>query len=526
MTKNDKLARFILFFAGAAVLVIGIILVFIPPALFPDPANGFQVLRSMHLGGGFNNIVAPDQSDISQDYTEFLTWWSPGQYLVPWFFKLIFGLNLGRGIAIAVFLGTISGLAGLYCFLKKLGISKLISALTILFIFFQVAFFVPFVYYNGGEILLFSFLGWFLYGCASLDKPGIKLVLFVLLTGWLGFFFKSSFVWMYAAGLFCLWIRLSNAKSKSWLKNGLWIGIPAILSLAVIYVVFLSKGQSPANAAHGLKITAETFSFPLASPVLSAFSIDDLAHGLIYHFGPRVFSPSMSLLILLFAMILSILVIWMIVRLVPNKSYQLFVLVFYVAAFLFFSFSYMRQLDISYEARHFRIVGILILPGVFTLLSGARLGYKLVFALAWAGIGVYSVRYIVKGYYQNAGVSAHGVTGISQPGIDQASLNKVMQLDNANRNAVFVFINNDTGLEIRRNRLITLPQIGDNLTIDADDYTYDGFGGPLYIILPETYNGPKEKMIMKSFPGYTGWDVSMLSNDYVLYTAKMKRTSK
>ncbi len=56
-----------------------------------------------------------------------------------------------------------------------------------------------------------------------------------------------------------------------------------------------------------------------------------------------------------------------------------------------------------------------------------------------------------------------------------------------------------------------------------DDYTYDGFAGPLYIVLPETYNGPKEKMIMKSFPGYAGWNVSMLSNNYVLYAAKMKR---
>ena len=374
MTKNDKLARFILFFVGTAVLVMGITLIFIPPALFPDPANGFQVLRSMHLGGGFNNIVAPDQSDISQDYTEFLTWWSPGQYLVPYFFKLIFGLNLGRGIAIAVFLATVSGLAGLYCFFKKLGISNLVSALTISFIFFQVAFFVPFVYYNGGEILLFSFVGWFLYGCASLDKPEIKLVLFVLLTGWLGFFFKSSFIWMYGAGLFCLWIRLSNAKSGTWFKNGLWIGIPAILSLALIYIVFLSKGQSPANAAHGLNITAETFSFPLASPVLSAFSIDDLAHGLIFHFGPRVFSPSLSILILLLSMILSLVIILMIVRLVPNKTYRLLLLVFYLVAFLFFSFSYMRQLDISYEARHFRVLGILIIPGILTLLSGARPG--------------------------------------------------------------------------------------------------------------------------------------------------------
>jgi hypothetical protein len=38
---------------GIAVLVMGVILVFILPALFPDPANGFNVLRSMNLESHF-----------------------------------------------------------------------------------------------------------------------------------------------------------------------------------------------------------------------------------------------------------------------------------------------------------------------------------------------------------------------------------------------------------------------------------------------------------------------------------------
>jgi hypothetical protein len=80
--------KIILITIGLTLGVIGIILFFIPPALFPDPGQGFQVLRSIQFGSGFNNFVSPDQSDISQNYTEFLTWWSPGQYLVPFLFKL------------------------------------------------------------------------------------------------------------------------------------------------------------------------------------------------------------------------------------------------------------------------------------------------------------------------------------------------------------------------------------------------------------------------------------------------------
>jgi hypothetical protein len=176
-SKNNS-HRIILGAIAIALMVMAIMLFLIPPALFPDPANGFQVLRSMHLGGGFNNFVAPDQSDISQDYTEYLTWWSPGQYLVPCFFKLTTAVSLGQAMAITVALCSALGLAGFYTFFKKIGFTPLISALSMAFIFFQVAFFVPYAYYNGGEILLFSFEGWFLYGCASFDKPGFKVALF------------------------------------------------------------------------------------------------------------------------------------------------------------------------------------------------------------------------------------------------------------------------------------------------------------------------------------------------------------
>jgi hypothetical protein len=49
---------------------------------------------------------------------------------------------------------------------------------------------------------------------------------------------------------------------------------------------------------------------------------------------------------------------------------------------------------------------------------------------------------------------------------------------------------------------------------------YDGHAGPLYIILPESYAGPKEKFILKGFTDYHGWYGSMLSDNYVMYAAK------
>jgi hypothetical protein len=444
---------------------------------------------------------------------------------VPYFFKLTANLNTGQAMAITVALCQLCGLAGFYCFFKKIGFTSFVAALSLVFIVCQLAFFVPYVFYNGGEVLLFAFEGWFLYGCIALQRTGWKLLLFILLSGWLGFFFKSSFIWIYIAGLCCLWVRLSTGRIgiSEWIKKGLWIGIPAALSLTTIYILFLSKGQSPATVSKGFKLTAETFSFPLSAPILSGFSLDDFFHGLLYNFGKPMFSHGISVAIVIVLAILSLLLIFSLIRNAPNKNYKLFIIVFYFGALLFFGIAYLKQLNISYEARHFRIIGLLIVPGMISLVSTVKRGYQLLFTAVCLCIAFFSFSYVIKGYNINKNISAKGVSGISQINIDQKALNAVMKLDRENKDAIFVFIANDIGQEILHNRVINLSPIADDLKIDMDDYRYDGFAGPLYIILPESYNGPKEKLIMKSFPGYTGFNLSMLSDKYVLYAAKMKR---
>ena len=514
--------RLVLTIIGIIVLVMGIILFCIPPALFPDPANGFQVLRSMQMGSAFNVLTAPDQSDISQNYTEYLTWWSPGQYLVPYFFKLVGHFSLGQATAITITLSEICGLAGLYCFFKKIGFSQLIASISLLFIMCQLAFFVPQVFYNGGESLLFAFSGWFLYGCISFIQPNWKMALFVLLSGWIGFFCKSSFLWIYAAGIITLWITVCTYRLGilEWIKKGLWVGIPAILSLLVIYLSFLSKGQSPATNSKGIKFVAETLGFPLASPMLTGFSADDLLHGLLYNFGKPLLAHGWAVLLVLILAAVSVLVVIAILRKINNERYRIIVAVFYLISILFFGFAYFKQLNISYEARHFRIIGLLLSPGIITLILHTKTIYKAMFIIVCFGIAGYSVNYLFIGYHINNKISARGITDLAQPNIDQPALNAVMKLDRETKNAVFVFVNNDVSLEITHNRVINLPVIGDDLKIDIDEYRYEGHAGPLFIVLPESYNGPREKMIMKSFPGYKGFDLSMLSDKYVLYSAK------
>jgi hypothetical protein len=493
-----------------------------PMAIFPDPSWGFQVMRSMQHGGGFNMNVMPDQWDISKNYGEFLSWWSPGQYLVPYFFITVFHVNVGQACALTILVCEILGLFGFYQFFKKAGFSANISAISIAFIACQMFYVMPYIFYNGGEVLLFAFGGWFMYGCLSFNRvKDWKLMLFILLSGWIGFICKSSFMWFYAAGLCVIWIRVSRAHTiiGKWIINGIWIGVPAVVSFAGIVITYLSKGHNPTSGGQGLKLLWETFGFPLASPLLSGFSVDELTHGLLFHPDGPMFSYAVSVLIIVALAIATIFIIIRILKTVPYTEYKLVLSVVYIVSVLFFGMAFFRQLAISYEGRHFRMVGLVFIPGAIYLISRLQVGYKALFALVWLGITYASLQYIISGYAVNRDEGSHGTSGITQQFLDQTSIDELTKLDDTHKDAVFVFISPDLGLEVRNNRFVTIDPIGPQLKINYEDYQHCGHSGPLYIFLPSSYKGAKATMIMKSFEDYKGFKLTQLSVDYVLYSA-------
>ncbi|WP_183578571.1 hypothetical protein HDF18_22300 [Mucilaginibacter sp. X5P1] len=513
----------ILTIIGIITVGLGIMIFIDPPSIYPDPSHGFQVLRSMQMGSKFNMLVSPNQDNISKNNSDFLTWWSPGQYLIPYWFKLLFGLNTGRASALLIILFQLSGLAGFYCFFKKIGFTSLVSAISLVLIICQQAFIIPYIFYSGGEILVFGFEGWFLYGCIAIEKPGIKLLLFVLLSGWIGFLCKSSFMWVYVAGLMCLWLRLSAIKGRlniqRLIKNGIWLAIPAAISLAAIYVFFLSKGANPASNSTGFTASWQAIGFPLGSPLLSGFSVDDLLHGLIFHQPGNTLTPAYVLPILFLTVLVSLILILAIVRYVPKNNYRLFILIFYAISVLFFSVAFLRQLNISYESRHFRILSLMLAPGIIYLFSRFKPVYQILFGLICLYIGFINYSTLARIHEVN-NLSARGNTGIAQQSIDQPSLDYLLQLDKQNTNAIFAFLTPDVGLEIEHNRIITLDQPPANIPFDDDDYSYDGHAGPLYIVLPASYDGAQASMIMKFFRGYKDFSIQKLSPMYTLYSAK------
>lgn len=517
--------RIILLAVFVLVAVLGVLTIITPAAIFPDASWGFQVLRSMQMGGGFNLLSKPDQQDIAKNTTEFISWWSPGQYLIPYFFKSVFGLNTGQAASVTTMLCQLLGLAGFYAFFKRAGFTPLISALSLVVIICQLAFFTPFIFYIGGETLLFAFAGWFLYGCLTFNKPNWKPILFVLLSGWIGFICKSSFIWIYAAGLLFMWVQLSAGQTsiKSWLLKGIWFGAPALISLIVISRLYLSKGFNPSSISGGFEPNLKAIAFPLASPMLAGFSADDLVNGFFFHTDTVLLSPGWAMFVLILLAILSIGLMYAICTRVPDKRYKAIMIIFYGVSLVFFGQAFMRKLDISYESRHFRIIGLLIIPGTLYLFSNYKAVYRVVLGLGIVVIAFFTAKFYTEGSYGLRHYMAYGTSGIGQQFIDQQSLDYIKLLDDKHKDAIFVFFSPDLGLEVRHNRIITLDALNKDINIDFDQYQHKGHAGPIFILMPHDYIGIRANVILKSFPGYKGFSLKELTDNYVLYFATEAR---
>lgn len=522
--KTSPTTIAILIAVYAATLVFGIMLFYTPPPVFPDPAWGFIAMRSMGHGSAFNTVVAPDPNNVAQDMHGFLSWWSPGQYMVPYLFIKLFGLNVGKAIAVTVSLCQFIGLIGFYKFTRKIGFTPMLSALCLLFIACQQFYMMPYEYYNGGEVLTFAFAGWFLYGCASIEKVDWRLSLFTLLSCLVGFFCKSSMMWVFIAGCLYMWIWLSSNKSiGDWIKNGLYIGIPAITGILLIAFLYLAKGDNPSADVAGLKFSLLAFTFPLASPLLAGFSIDDIFNGLILHTDVPRLNPTWSLVVVGVLAILSVIIVAAIVRSTTNNKYRLMLTVFYVIGVLFFTGGFLRQANISYEARHFRLIGLLVIPGALYAVGKLKTTPKVLFAIFWLGIAVFTFKSAARVYDFNRNWVVRGNSGIALPFIDRAMLDHIHALDQQHRDAIFAFISPDLAQEVQNNRVTVFDPIGPDVSINFDEYRRKGHAGPVFLMVPGTYYGPKANMLLKCFPGYKGFRIEYASDEYLLYSASEAR---
>src|SRR5262245_39993391 len=106
-------------------IILFLLSLYIPPTIVSDSAAGFLALRNMLGGGSFNSITTPDPANISNDVVTFLTWWSPGQYLVPGSFILL-GTSYGLAVSLTTLIATLIGVAGWIQIARSFAVSSVV----------------------------------------------------------------------------------------------------------------------------------------------------------------------------------------------------------------------------------------------------------------------------------------------------------------------------------------------------------------------------------------------------------------
>src|SRR5688572_13314633 len=156
---------------GSVILFVLALAIYSPYQLInSDSVAGFEALKGCMQTGRFNTVISPDPQDISRYDGQYLSWWTPGQYLAPFAIKYITGLSLGYSITILNLLCTVFGLLGFFRVFKYFKFSDRIVTFSLVLILTSNTVLYRFISYQGGESLSFLLFPWALYLFVSIKN--------------------------------------------------------------------------------------------------------------------------------------------------------------------------------------------------------------------------------------------------------------------------------------------------------------------------------------------------------------------
>ena len=479
----------------------------------------------MQNGTPFNELLTPDPDNISRDTSYFLAWWSPGQYLTPAFFVAT-GLNLGQAISLTAGVFSVLGILGYFYLYQTLGFSRNIALVSCAIITSTRFFALPFGIYNGGELLLFGAIPWItLISMQCIEAKGLQYPLFILVF-LLGSFLKLSFVVCAIAILTSLFIfnysRTPGVSPLTMILYGAKLILTFITFYLILYATYISKGLTPVSYAWKISSPVTAILFALVGPLYSAFSIGDLINRLLRHPGNPVIHSYDEIipLLLAFAAITAFLVV-RIFRMSPGNLYSSLLFGFLITYVVIFSFFFLTGAPVSYEDRHFRAAGLLLVPGTVQVLgkSSKRIfrlpGFVAIVAFCVYGVISFFVRNEANISYGNVGVN-----GFTQHIISKEALSLLHDIDTkiSRGNNMFYVTSPEIALEVRNNRVLSSHADFESLEALAGR-RYHGQVDNLFIVLQQKLveNG-KAEVILRSFLdyAYTGWK-SLKIGAFVIY---------
>lgn len=388
-----------------------------------DASLGFLTLQSSLEHGAFNRVNHPAPSNLAEDRSEFIVWWTPGQYLVPYWVSKSLDINIGIALRFVGVLCSLGGLVGYWLLYNRLGFNHLCVYLCLIAICSQHYYLNISRVYLGGDLLLFTFAPYIALGVLSAKITYHRRALFSALLCFAAIFLKASALIIFVSIALYLalelhgWPGSSILPSCDWgiyLRRSLILGAVMVLYVVAVNLAYISQGVTISSFTRPFSYD-KLWGVPvaLAGPLYGAFSFFE-PYSTKQFFIPMAFLSLCAIRALVTAELLS--------------DYRRMLVAHYIAFFTFFSYAYIRGMSISYEPRHFRIVGLLLLPGLIHRLLSYR--HQTILASAIAVLGLASVVIFHREYNTRlpAEVSASR-WGIRQP-VSNETLEALHRIDN------------------------------------------------------------------------------------------------
>ncbi|MEM1158635.1 MAG: hypothetical protein AAF649_07510 [Verrucomicrobiota bacterium] len=349
-----------------------------------DALASYKVVHAFEQGADFNHIWFPSRDGLDEFIQQPLTWWTPGQYALPWLITSWTDLPIHISEWLIVGLATISFALGTYLLIRGLGFNAIIARLSLALILSSQALLFRFHIYDGGTTLLDAVWPWvaLLVLNGRYDFPAV--ILFVVLS-LLAFFMKSSFLVIFISlGLFFFsktagWpmpatqIQVAVLHLKTSIRPLLGYLLCSLVILSILFGGYILQGDSPNSVSRQTDNTIPgDYSFtnatlyPIAAPVdailqPASYLINKYSHS--FRSARQLWLGSLALVSL------SILLITFRSTSFPIR-YRQFLLSFWGTYLFIFWYFYHSHVPISMDPRHFYPLAFILVPAaVFIIVN-------------------------------------------------------------------------------------------------------------------------------------------------------------
>ena len=519
----------------------GICLCFFPLVLSIDSVYGFLAYKGTLYTQSFNMIATVSSFNIGTIEKTFVSWWSPGQWMLPAFLNYFTGIKTGIACIIITIAANCAGLMGYYRLFRYFKFSPVVVSLSLLAILCSSTFYYSYFVYQGGEVLSFGIFPWFCLYTLRLQKVNAASALCIIALFLLCFIAKSTLI------LYCTLILMAKSIHLTYDKKSFFPGInkwqsifflavSACASITLIYFFYLSKGATPvSDKSKFFHLRISDMLIPLSSPLQSILSVREWltrADKIItIHYTQNPIAIYYTYIV---SFVLALITIFFGIAIRGSQSinsgYKVYLFFMYGGVSLFFFLSYAFNSQIGYDARHYKLLGYLFIPAMLTILyNKVRTRYIHIITLIFILLAVSDFIYLKNKWEAGRYVSTnyfyrHFDTLTNTDSLSEPAYKKLVALDNKIENkqhdSVIFFIEADPDVALDLKHMAVLPPPGKNFLPGV----YYGKGPELIICVSKKTLNLTKNALKTKFPDYANFELLDETDDYLFFSAKNQIT--